>query len=196
MAPNRREEIKRKQELQAKFQFSIAQNNNLALNWLKPKKQVESEAEQPTDDTQNEFLKLKVIPSGKSLASAGNKVQTVGDFLNSRDINNLKDTSNNQNNETDKNNAKNGGSIAMNALLNKMRNENRSKLNNNHKPDNYNNSTSAKKKKSTKSSSASSQAHQIDSDSDSDSDREARKSRSVKTNLKVNKVGKKGARPF
>ncbi|KAI5956266.1 hypothetical protein KGF54_000741 [Candida jiufengensis] len=210
MAPNRREEIKKKQELQAKFQFSIAQNNNLALNWLKPKTQEHQNS--TNDTTQDEFLKLKVIPNGKSLnSSSSDNLQTIEDFLNSKDINNLKETSNNRNSNNNQQQNQNGsttsrngggGSIAMKALLNKMRNETRNKSQNLQQQPHLNlqkltkNSTPPFNNRNSRSSMSPTPSTKInnsnsnqDSDSD-DPDRDAIKSRSVKSNNSGIKSGK------
>ncbi|KAI5949048.1 hypothetical protein KGF57_004878 [Candida theae] len=143
MPPSRREEIKKKQELQARFQFSISQNNARAMNWLKPSTSNGNDASttkesthtgalttSPETDsvtassTQDDFMKLRVIPQGSGLSSK--TTQTVGDFLNSKDISQQKS---NSDGATSNGSTKSKGSVAMNALLNKMRNETRQQLN-------------------------------------------------------------------
>lgn len=219
MAPSRREEIKKKQELQARFQFSMAQNNARALNWLKPATSNHNQAsssettqdgrsdstKQNDDDNENDFMKLRVIPQGSGLSSK--TTQTVGDFLNSKDITQQK--TNDGSNVTDSNKQVgrgNGrGSVAMNALLNKMRNETRKELNQSSQVQ----QGKAKKEKKTNSRSAGSGMKQAsssakanavrstgsDSDDEEDDDIKALKSRSVGKLGGHGKVGKK-ARPF
>lgn len=214
MAPNRREEIKQKQELQARFQFSISQNNALALHWLKPASTNQNEtptsplqSTQETDSTNStrpddDFMKLRVIPQGSGLSSK--TTQTVGDFLNSKDI--ITHQKNKDNGTTSRRGNGNGkGSVAMNALLNKMRNETRKELGQSRHTNQMQQSKSKKETKNDKkrvsagkvTSSAVGAVGAVGFDSDSDSDDDdikAFKSRSV-SKISYGKVGKK-LRPF
>lgn len=216
MAPNRREEIKQKQELQARFQFSISQNNALALHWLKPASTSQNEtptsqlqSTQETDSTNftqpdDDFMKLRVIPQGSGLSSKA--TQTVGDFLNSKDI--ITYQKNKDNDTTSRRGNGNGngkGSVAMNALLNKMRNDTRKELSQSRHTNQMQQSKSKKETKNDKkrvsagkvTSSAVGAVGAVGFDSDSDSDDDdikAFKSRSV-SKISYGKVGKK-LRPF
>lgn len=84
---NRRKEIKDKEELQAKFQLSIAQNNSKVLNWLKPVKS--NDESTSLAQVNGAFLQLPIIANGESLTSLDTKssgdIQRVGDFINSND---------------------------------------------------------------------------------------------------------------
>ena len=51
---SRRQEIKQKEELQARFQLAIANNNKKVLNWLKPHKSSTDEINTTTTSTTNE----------------------------------------------------------------------------------------------------------------------------------------------
>ncbi|CAD1809414.1 hypothetical protein FOB58_003265 [Candida parapsilosis] len=202
MAPNRREEIKKKEELQARFRLSIAQNNARALNWLKPLSpntndttlSITQEPNTTSPTQEDEFMKLRVIPQGSGLSSK--TTQTVGDFLNAKDISQRKKT--NDGNTPRKTSGGNGsGSFAMHALLNKMRTETRKQISQSHQMGQEQHGKSKKEKKNDtiKSGKADSKLKQeFNSDEDDDDDIKALRSRSVsKTNK--GKVGKK-ARPF
>ncbi|KAI3404755.2 hypothetical protein KGF56_002458 [Candida oxycetoniae] len=210
MASNRREEIKKKQELQAKFQFSIAQNNARVLNWLQPVRSdtttttiTTTKSKEGKEDQKDDFLNLQVIAPGATLSFTKN-TQTVGDFLNSKDLTRTSESNKaNQQNGTGDNFRKYGENKAMNALLNKIRNENREKIRSRH------NSGESQKKQSKRedyrqfkggSSNNSSgvgsgnQSTLPENDSDSDPDLDAVRSRSVKK-TNIGRVGKK-SRPF
>ncbi|KAI5968966.1 hypothetical protein CANMA_001962 [Candida margitis] len=231
MAPNRREEIKQKQELQARFQFSISQNNARAMNWLKPisktddtesKSEETSSALHTTQGTnsansmeEDVFSKLRVIPQGAGLSSK--TTQTIGDFLNSKDINQQKTSDNSTTSQKVNGSGRGGGgSVAMKALLNKMRNETRKELNQsrhtnqgsnvqqqqqqqqstnkvNGKKGRWNDKGFSRGAEAKKADTAVSTAG-FDSDSESDDDIKALKSRSA-SKINKSKVGKK-ARPF
>lgn len=241
MAGNRREEIKKKEALQAKFQLSMAQNNARAMSWLTPSSSATSASSstkpisgntantskvpgsnQNIDDSNDEFMNLRVIPPGSGLGST-KSTQRIGDFFqqfntdpNSNKLKNKDNTNNNAVGDVRRNggsagNSGSGGSRAMNALLNKMRNENREKIKQNQ---DHNIST----KKGTVVGNLSSGGRKTlktgdtisakkgtgfhtggmngDNDSDSDPDMDALRARaSIKKNTSMGRVGKK-ARPF
>ncbi|EMG47932.1 hypothetical protein G210_1595 [Candida maltosa Xu316] len=115
---SRRAEIKRKEEIQAKFQLSLSNINQQSLNWLLPAKK-EGATEVKNDD--DSFMNLQIIPQGSSLCSKGD-FQKIGDFLNSKDISKSKKQL--QSKPVNK---------PMMALMNKMRDSNRKNIQKNHK---------------------------------------------------------------
>lgn len=116
---NRRQEIKKKEELQAKFQLAISHTNNKILNWLEPNNNEIAH----NDEEKNSFLNLPIIPQGSGLSNIEKSNKSIGDFINSDEtkFKRLQD-GNNSNNSLRKTNSK-----PMMALMNKMRNTNRDK---------------------------------------------------------------------
>lgn len=130
---SRRAEIKQKQELQARFQLAMSANNQKALNWLKPLKSTASttstssetpNANNPTSD--DSFMDLQIIPQGASLSKLDN-LQKIGDFINSKDITKMKQSTTTTTTTTASNLTSNRvtKSKPMLALMNKMRDSNR-----------------------------------------------------------------------
>lgn len=126
---SRRSEIKQKQELQARFQLAMSANNQKALNWLKPLKSTASttstssetpNANNPTSD--DSFMDLQIIPQGASLSKLDN-LQKIGDFINSKDITKMKQSTTTTTTTTASNLTSNRvtKSKPMLALMNKMR---------------------------------------------------------------------------
>lgn len=115
---NRRQEIKKKEELQAKFQLAISHTNNKILNWLEPNNEIAH-----NDEEKNSFLNLPIIPQGSGLSNIEKSNKSIGDFINSDEtkFKRLQD-GNNSNSSLRKTNSK-----PMMALMNKMRNTNRDK---------------------------------------------------------------------
>lgn len=116
---NRRQEIKKKEELQARFQVSISQTNSKILNWLQP-----NNNEIVHDDKEkNSFLNLPIIPQGSGLSNIEKSNRNIGDFINFDEtkFKQLQDR-NNSNDSLRKTNSK-----PMMALMNKMRNTDRDK---------------------------------------------------------------------
>jgi len=114
--PNRRKEIKEKEELQARFQLSMSQNNSKALKWLKP---VDSTSHLSTSSVEANFFELPIIPNGASLSNLtlAKAQKNIGDFVNGTEIKpQLKVP------------AKSQVSKPMSALMNKMRDQSRDKV--------------------------------------------------------------------
>lgn len=119
---NRRQEIKKKEELQARFQLAVSQTNKKILNWLQPNDTISE-----NHDEKQSFLSLPIIPQGSGLSNIEKQNNCIGDFINS-DENKLKQF---QSNDVNKNLRK-PTSKPMMALMNKMRNSNRDKIKKNH----------------------------------------------------------------
>lgn len=101
---SRREEIKKKETLQLLFQQAIRQNHSKVNNWLKPS---------TTKATKNsDFLNLPIIELGKSLNSISSQTENFQTFL-----------------ENDKGTTKKLQSKAMNSLMNRIRQDNKNKIN-------------------------------------------------------------------
>ncbi|CAK9441563.1 uncharacterized protein LODBEIA_P54310 [Lodderomyces beijingensis] len=128
MAPNRREELKKKQDLQARFQLAQSANHARASSWLIPKKQDPSSPSSSSvgNGGDDEFLNLKVVPSGSTLGSTRVK-QTVSEFIQSRDPKRgqKEGDDDDQQRSGGPGEIKSGGSRALNSLLNKIRDESR-----------------------------------------------------------------------
>lgn len=116
---NRRQEIKKKEELQARFQVAISQTNSKILNWLQPN----SNEIVHEDKEKDSFFNLPIIPQGSGLSNIDKSNRNIGDFINSDEtkFKQLQD-GNNSNDSLRKTNSK-----PMMALMNKMRNTNRDK---------------------------------------------------------------------
>lgn len=135
---NRRKEIKQKEELQAKFQLAISQTNVKVTNWLNPLKSSnqnndKNEASEDFSRANSTFFDLPIIPSGSGLYSLDAKngkeeYNKISDFLNSGEAGLRKLKNNSDQNETIVNGRPQGNSKAMNALINKMRNDSRDKI--------------------------------------------------------------------
>ncbi|CAX41823.1 conserved hypothetical protein [Candida dubliniensis CD36] len=133
---SRRTEIKQKQELQARFQLAISANHQKALNWLPPLKSAAAAATTTTSASSNSndinsstsddsFMDLQIIPQGSSLSKLDN-LQKIGDFINSKDITKMKQsTTTITTNRAPK-------SKPMLALMNKMRDNNRKNIRQTH----------------------------------------------------------------
>lgn len=119
---NRRKEIKEKEELQARFQLLVAQNNKKVLNWLKPVKNDDISASLAL--VNGSFLQLPIIANGESLSSLDTKstdeVQRVGDFISSNDTSKFKQI---KQESTDRTRSK-----PMTALMNRIRDGGREKV--------------------------------------------------------------------
>lgn len=124
---SRRSEIKQKQELQARFQLAMSVNNQKALNWLKPLKSTASttstssetpNANNPTSD--DSFMDLQIIPQGASLSKLDN-LQKIGDFINSKDITKMKQSTTTTTTASNLTSNRVTKSKPMLALMNKMR---------------------------------------------------------------------------
>ncbi|CAR66010.1 DEHA2G20570p [Debaryomyces hansenii CBS767] len=116
---NRRQEIKKKEELQARFQVAISQTNSKILNWLQPNNEIVHD-----DKEKNSFFNLPIIPQGSGLSNIDKSNRNIGDFINSDEtkFKQLQD-GNHSNDNLRKTNSK-----PMMALMNKMRNTNRDKV--------------------------------------------------------------------
>ncbi|KAK6456941.1 uncharacterized protein RJT20DRAFT_36002 [Scheffersomyces xylosifermentans] len=132
---NRRNEIKQKEELQARFQLSLAQNNAKALSWLKPmtvgdghQMASKTPAASGNEPVANEsFFNLPIIPNGASLSSlndtSSKDISRIGDFIaNDGKMNGIKQES------TSRGRKELSSSKPMLALMNKMRDTNREKI--------------------------------------------------------------------
>lgn len=121
---SRRQEIKEKEALQARFQHAMTQNSKLALNWLRPNQAVNKSNSTPatqgsTAANANQFFDLPVVAQGASLSelSVAKLGRTVGQFVKGT-------TPAKPHAVTKPRKLK-----AMQALLNKMRDDKRSQLN-------------------------------------------------------------------
>lgn len=131
---SRRSEIKQKQELQARFQLAISANHQKALNWLPPLKPAAAAITTTTassnsnvinsSTSDDSFMDLQIIPQGSSLSKLDN-LQKIGDFLNSKDITKMKQSTTTTTNRAPK-------SKPMLALMNKMRDNNRKNIRQTH----------------------------------------------------------------
>lgn len=219
---SRRSEIKQKQELQARFQLAMSANNQKALNWLKPLKSTASttstssetlNANNPTSD--DSFMDLQIIPQGASLSKLDN-LQKIGDFINSKDITKMKQstTTTTASNLTSNRVTK---SKPMLALMNKMRDSNRKNVRQNqHHHQQQQQSTSSINGKSNKPmipnksqsivKNYNNEEEEDDDDEEDDEDSRAIRSRTVKKgsslllenklNNKNSGTKKKNVRPF
>lgn len=218
---SRRSEIKQKQELQARFQLAMSANNQKALNWLKPLKSTASttstssetpNANNPTSD--DSFMDLQIIPQGASLSKLDN-LQKIGDFINSKDITKMKQsTTTTASNLTSNRVTK---SKPMLALMNKMRDSNRKNVRQNqHHHQQQQQSTSSINGKSNKPmipnksqsivKNYNNEEEDDDDDEEDDEDSRAIRSRTVKKgsslllenklNNKNSGTKKKNVRPF
>ncbi|RCK67874.1 hypothetical protein Cantr_03495 [Candida viswanathii] len=208
---SRRQEIKRKEELQARFQLAISNNNQKALNWLKPLK---GEDLTTTKDDEDSFLNLQIIPQGSSLDSKQSEGgQKIGDFLASKDISKSKQLQQQQSTMT----RKQTNSKPMLALMNKMRDTSRKNVSRNYR-DSQNNPSLHKAQRGDKpvtgnNSKHKSETHNQESDDDDEEEeddsrdirsRTAKKGSTLLLEQKLNKGGaggggvgkKKGKRPF
>lgn len=124
---SRRQEIKEKEALQARFQHAMTQNSKLALNWLRPNQAVNNTKNTPAAPSSqgltaahaNQFFDLPVVAQGASLSelSVAKLGRTVGQFVKGT-------TPAKPHAVTKPRKLK-----AMQALLNKMRDDKRSQLN-------------------------------------------------------------------
>lgn len=212
---SRRSEIKQKQELQARFQLAMSANNQKALNWLKPLKSTASttstssetlNANNPTSD--DSFMDLQIIPQGASLSKLDN-LQKIGDFINSKDITKMKQstTTTTASNLTSNRVTK---SKPMLALMNKMRDSNRKNVRQNqHHHQQQQQSTSSINGKSNKPmipNKSQSIVKNYNNEEEDDEDSRAIRSRTVKKgsslllenklNNKNSGTKKKNVRPF
>lgn len=212
---SRRSEIKQKQELQARFQLAMSANNQKALNWLKPLKSTASttstssetpNANNPTSD--DSFMDLQIIPQGASLSKLDN-LQKIGDFINSKDITKMKQsTTTTASNLTSNRVTK---SKPMLALMNKMRDSNRKNVrqNQHHHQQQQQQSTSSINGKSNKPmipNKSQSIVKNYNNEEEDDEDSRAIRSRTVKKgsslllenklNNKNSGTKKKNVRPF
>lgn len=160
---NHRKEIKQKDELRARFQFSMSQNNAKVLNWLTPLKDSSATSQTLVNES---FFDLPIIASGSGLSSldddGSNKVNKIGDFVNLADFSKMKaDT------------VKQPTLKAMSALMNKMRDSSRDKVVKSNQERNKGRIHPQERQGK--------QGQQVKNvESDSDSDGEVSKSRSVK----------------
>lgn len=119
--PNRRKEIKEKEELQAKFQLAMSQTNTRVLSWLQP---LQKAAGETPREGQKAFLDLPIIANGSGLCSlteGAGVQQLVGDFL-------ATGTASKKDFPNEAPVRKEAGSKAMHALMNKMRNSSKQKI--------------------------------------------------------------------
>lgn len=219
---SRRLEIKQKQELQARFQLAMSANNQKALNWLKPLKSTASttstssetpNANNPTSD--DSFMDLQIIPQGASLSKLDN-LQKIGDFINSKDITKMKQSTTTTTTASNLTSNRVTKSKPMLALMNKMRDSNRKNVRQNqHHQQQQQQSTSSINGKSNKpmipNKSQSivknyNNEEEDDDDEEDDEDSRAIRSRTVKKgsnlllenklNNKNSGTKKKNVRPF
>ncbi|KAK6199291.1 uncharacterized protein RJT21DRAFT_121603 [Scheffersomyces amazonensis] len=184
---SRRQEIKQKEELQARFQYSVAQNNAKVLSWLKPseqKGQTKTQTDNKPDNNSDSFFNLPIIPSGQSLASVESMTSgltKIGEFIQSTDQQ-MKSVKQSSGPGHANNVARRNVSKPMLALMNKSRNVTRDRV---------------KEKAQARVSINKSVKEEVDSDSDEDRILE---SRSVKKRLpdiaKAKSNTKKKGRPF
>lgn len=193
--PNRRKEIKQKEELQARFQFSLAQTNKLALNWLKPLQDQSTKDATPDSESESSFYDMCIIPQGSGLLALERKdVSKIGDFINSNDLkkSNLQESENIKKSRTTT-------SKPMLALMNKMRDGQRSNIKKNYEHQRQQQRQKPQYQQIQKSQTVKPSPNDQDSDSDEE-DRELLKSRSVKKGANImfggKLKGKKGGRPF
>lgn len=76
---HRKQEIKLKDELQARFQHSLSQSNSRVLSWLKPA--AVSASQEPLVVTQDSFHHLPIIPTGSTLFTLSHESKTIGSFI-------------------------------------------------------------------------------------------------------------------
>jgi preprotein translocase subunit SecD len=167
---NRRKEIKEKEEFRAKFELAMNMNSYMALKWLNTDK-IDSLDSQASNDS---FFQLPIIANGASLSNLTltKSSKSIGDFVNGTDI------------KPDfKSQSKVKQSKPMTALMNKMRSQNRSKI--------EKNDIKAKKDKNFIKKPVIKQP-----EADSDLDNENINSRSVKKGHTLIFDKKKKARPF
>lgn len=195
---SRRQEIKRKEELQARFQLAISNNNQKALSWLKPHKDSSStKLENVEDGTEDSFLNLQIVPQGLSLSCKKNENnQKIGEFLSSKDISKSKHQLNQQQQQQGIRNKTN--SKPMLALMNKLRDNNRKNIQQNHKSAQL---LSNKKKFEVRKQKPSNLSEDEDDEDEDELDirsRSAKKGSSLLLEQKLNKGNgkKKGIRPF
>ncbi|CUM62790.1 uncharacterized protein PRCAT00000348001 [Priceomyces carsonii] len=179
----RRKDIKRKEDLQARFKFALSQNNSKVSNWLKA----------PTDQDLNEnrdksFLDLPVIQNGGGLSSSSYESgRRVKDFISAD--NSMIQKSQKHDKLAPK---QQGSSRALDSLMNRMRSENRSKVKKaTTSNDQKSISTSANSNNSNQSNKK--DVHEEDSDDD-----DALRHRTVRkgSNLLFESKMKKSRRPF
>lgn len=113
---SRVQEIKRKQEIQAKFQLAVGQSNQQALNWLG--------GSRASETTSDEFLALPIVSDGRGLSLGGGS--TIGEFVSSGVKNQAATSVSAGKGVKD--------SKALNALRNKMRDSSRAKQRNTTRP--------------------------------------------------------------
>lgn len=115
--PSRRHEIQSKEKLQAEFQQSLTKTNDLIRTWLDP-------GGAPTQDmsiSSNEsFFDLPVVLNGASLSSLESSDSCIGDFIKGG-VDSLAQVKRNHGNV-------NPPSKAMTALLHKMRDSKRDRI--------------------------------------------------------------------
>lgn len=196
--PNRRKEIKEKEELQAKFQLAISQTNTRVLSWLQPLQKPAGDAPQ---DGQKSFLDLPIIANGTglySLKEGANEQRLVGDFL-------ANGTGNRPSAPNETPVRKEAGSKAIHALMNKMRNSSKQKIRqniidreNSGRPKSHNRGARPGTGVHTDAAAAGrSQLPLADEDDEDGAARHANRAVKKGTNsLFAGKVGKKKGRPF
>ncbi|ODV85382.1 hypothetical protein CANARDRAFT_28177 [[Candida] arabinofermentans NRRL YB-2248] len=189
--PNNREQIKKKQQLQAQFQLSLSQVNSKILSWLPPADPAQQQTTKTIEpELTRSFENLPIIKPGAGLdlssskatnatSNSGNK---IGDFVNGSGIPTIQNS----------NSATSTESVALRALKNKLRNDNRGKFQSSKigKPGNNNNRKSPITNRGNISSRIDTLTHNDDSD-DSDDEILLRKS---KGGVKAKSVNSK--KPF
>lgn len=188
--PNRRKEIKEKEELQAQFQLNISKNNNKILSWLNPG--LSSTSSKTVDDfliSNNAFFDLPIIQNGSGLSSVMDlQALKVGDFINSEnDLLKLSTPANSSGSLGGTNDSK-----AMAALKNSLRNKQRQKIEQRSQqkvPQNQQRKNFKQTLKAKPVETSTSKKHDGDDDDD-DEDIAALKGRSVKKAV-VQQFGKK-----
>lgn len=122
---NRRKEIKEKEAFQLRFQLALNESNSTVANWL-PSQNASLNTEEEVSGA--DFLNLPILSNGLGLYELekdDEEQKTISDFVNpEKDPQKLKVQENRQNT---------AGSKAMAALVNKMRNDSRGRVNNKEK---------------------------------------------------------------
>ena len=185
--PNRRKEIKEKEQLQARILFALAQNQKNIQSWLPPQK-AEQKPDEDSSAASASFYDLPILPSGVGLSSlegtSEQKFGKVGDFINA-DINKVKEHSIARSRQAD-------SSPAMAALRNKIRDNSRKEVKKKYEEKRR----VPLGRKMMMNSLTTSREHTIRADPDSDSDEEAMLVKNRSAKKWVQPMQKKKGRPF
>ncbi|CCE73088.1 Piso0_000105 [Millerozyma farinosa CBS 7064] len=118
---NRREDIEKKEALQARLKVAFSLTNDKVTGWLNKNKGGDESASHKA--TNNDYLNLPIIKNGQGL-EFDNKPLTVGDFMNS-DIRQMNKLDKNPQRRGADNKIVKGDSKPMSALMNKIRKDSR-----------------------------------------------------------------------